>query len=214
MNKNLKSTSTSGNTMGKRDLMTVEEMAKEMKPKKLTPAGEMRLEALQQDIAISRAALQRAYERKKVDLEDAEEIKARVDEYFQACEISGSYPSWIGLCTRGLGIQEANVKGWMMRHPNAETSIMLATARDVIADILINQSLAGNASPVPAIFQLKNWYNHKDKVEVAAMAIDDDNITAEEVRKKYAIVAQYKGYKVVEDSPKKEDSPRKEDSPD
>lgn len=201
----------SGEVKGKHELQTVEQMAQEMRPQPYTPAGKARQEALTADIANTRGALQRAFERRKVDLESKEEVKIRIDNYFEACELSATYPSWIGLCTKGLGISEPGVKQWMARHPNAETTMMIVTARDMIADILINQSLAGNASPVPTIFQLKNWYNHRDKVEVAQAAVDEDNLTAEEVRKKYAIVAEYKDFKVVEDSPA-EDS-RKEDSP-
>ena len=200
---------TSKDQKGKNELLTVDQMAAEMAVKKKKPrteAGIAREEALVSDIANTRAALQRAFKRQKVDLADLIEVAARIDNYFQACEESATYPSWIGLCTKGLGVSTTAVQAYIARHPTAESVKHIIQAREMIADILINQSLAGNASPVPSIFQLKNWYGHKDKVEVAAMAVEDEKLTADDVRKKYAIVAEYK---VVEDS--REDS--QEDSP-
>ena len=187
---------TSRSKKGKRELMTVEQMKTELaatgKHLPRTDAGIARQEALVTDIANTRAALRRAYQRQKVDLGDVTEVAARIDNYFQACEETATYPSWMGMCVKGLGVSTAAVQAYMARHPSVESVKLIVEARDMIADILINQSLAGNASPVPSIFQLKNWYGHRDKVEVAAMAIEDENLTADDVRKKYAIVAEYK----------------------
>lgn len=187
---------TSGEKKGKQELMTVEQMKTELaatgKHLPRTDAGIARQEALVTDIANTRAALRRVYQRQKVDLGDVTEVAARIDNYFQACEETATYPSWMGMCVKGLGVSTAAVQAYMARHPSAESVKLIVEARDMIADILINQSLAGNASPVPSIFQLKNWYGHRDKVEVAAMAIEDENLTADDVRKKYAIVAEYK----------------------
>lgn len=176
----------------KNPLLTQEQIKEDLKvngkhPKDyLTPAGQARAESLQNDIAMARAALAGVYERGKVNLRSPEEIKVRTDEYFEACQATDSYPSFIGLAVKAYGVTPEYLKDFVARHPDLESVQIIEAARRIISDIIINQSLLGNAQPVASIFQLKNWYDHTDKAEVVVSTPEVDQAKAEEIRRKYA----------------------------
>lgn len=151
-----------------------------------TPAGKARAEALQTDIAMARAALAGVYERGIVNLHDPNEVRLRTDEYFEACQATDSYPSIIGLAVKAYGVSLETLREYVSKHPDTESAQIIESARRMISDIIINQSLLGNAQPVASIFQLKNWYDHKDAAEVVVSTPEVDQVKADEIRKKYA----------------------------
>ena len=57
-----------------------------------------------------------------------------------------------------------------------------------MADILTNESLKNNANAVQVIFQLKNHFDHNDKVEIQPVQADPlgDQRSVEEIMEKYA----------------------------
>ena len=176
----------------KNPLLTLDEMKDDLAkngrhPKEYgTPAGKARADALVTDIAMARAALAGVYERGAVDLRNADEVRARTDEYFEACMATESYPSIIGLAVKAYGVSFDALRDQVKRHPDDESSQVIETARRMISDIIINQSLQGNAQPVASIFQLKNWYDHTDKAEVVVSTPEVDQAKADEIRRKYA----------------------------
>lgn len=200
---------TSRNAPRKKDrknpLMTVEQMAAEMESKK-TPAQAARDESLKTDIAMARAALNAVFERGGVDLGDPIEVKARITEYFQACEIANSYPSIIGISVKALCTEPVRVREYIKRYPDSESARLIEAARQTVSDIIINQSLKGNAQPVAAIFQLKNWYDHQDKVTYAPADRTNEKIDRDEIKKRYGVevveVQEAEFVEIKEDSPK------------
>lgn len=192
---------------GKRPLQTVEQMALSMteeKQAKMTAAQIARGESLNSDIEMARAALKAAYDRQKVDLGDPLEVRERINEYFQACQIANSYPSWMGLAVKGFGVERQAVEEYMKRHPDYESVKLIIEAKQVMADIIVNQSLKGNAQPVAAIFQLKNWYDHQDKVTYGPGYTETLDVDTDSLKKKYGVIeVSPEDFKVIEeDSPK------------
>lgn len=175
---------------GKNPLQTVEQMAMGMveEKRKKTDAQIAREESLNTDIAMARAALKAAYDRQKVDLGDPLEVRERISEYFQACEIANAYPSVMGLAVKAFGVERQAVEEYIKRHPEAESVKLIIEAKQAIADIIVNQSLKGNAQPVAAIFQLKNWYEHTDKVTFAQGYSESVDVDTDSLKKKYGVI--------------------------
>ena len=134
-------------------------------------ADEHKGEVLAADI-ISRttALLERP---QKINLNSLEEVQERTAEYFTACAAAEVYPSVMGLASHGLGISRQALNQYMLRNPNSETTEYINRVKDIMADILTNESLKGNANPVQALFQLKNHFGHADRVEVEAIRETD-----------------------------------------
>ena len=172
--------------------LTYDEMVADMEvngkhPKEYaTPAGKARAESLVTDIALARAALQGTIEGGAANLSNPEEVKERTEMYFQACQATESYPSFIGLAVKAYGVTPQDLYKYVAKHPDTESVRIIEAARQMISDIIINQSLQGNAQPVASIFQLKNWYDHKDKAEVIVSTPEVDQAQADEIRRKYS----------------------------
>lgn len=111
----------------------------------------------------------------KVDLNNLEEVQLCTYNYFNACAAAEVYPSVMGLATHGFKISRQALNQYMLRNPNSETTEYINRVKDIMADILTNESLKGNANPVQAIFQLKNHFEHTDRVEVAAIKETDEH---------------------------------------
>jgi hypothetical protein len=90
------------------------------------------------------------------------------------------------LAVKAYGVSLETLREYVSKHPDTESAQIIESARRMISDIIINQSLLGNAQPVASIFQLKNWYDHKDAAEVVVSTPEVDQAKADEIRKKYA----------------------------
>ena len=106
---------------------------------------------------------------RKVNLNSLEEVQERTATYFTACAAAEVYPSVMGLASHGYGISRQALNQYMLRNANSETTEYINRVKDIMADILTNESLKGNANPVQALFQLKNHFGHADRVEVEAI---------------------------------------------
>lgn len=102
----------------------------------------------------------------KVDFNNIEDVKARTYAYFEACAKSGAFPSVMGLAVHGFGISRQALNQYLLRNPGDISTQFINMAKDSIADILTNESLYNNANSIQAIFQLKNHFDHSDRVEI------------------------------------------------
>lgn len=184
-----------------KQLKSVEGMVQEMREaertmnphtKKNQPfdLNEEKKQVLSQDIRYSITALQKAMARGRVNLNDIDEVYSRTMEYFEACAQAGRYPSLMGLYSTGFGYNRSGVNLWKDKHPGTPTTIFLETVKEMIADLLTNESLNGNANVIQVIFQLKNHFDHADKIEVRPSSQDSEQLNADEVRRKYGVVME------------------------
>lgn len=179
-----------------RSLQTVPEMAETLTAereqngykKKLykIESDEHKSETLQADILNRVGALRELDERGKVNFNDLADVKRRTEDYFTACASAAVYPSVMGLAVHGYGISRQALNQYLQRNNNATTEFILI-AKDIMADILTNASLFNNANAVQALFQLKNHFNHADRVELEAVpaAKEPDYLSLEELERKY-----------------------------
>lgn len=143
-------------------------------------------EQLQADIAIKVDALKAAEQRGKVDWNNMEQVKQRTFEYLEACQAAEVYPSIMGLAAHGYGVSRQALNQYLNSHDN-EATAFISMVKDTMADILTNASLYNNANPIAVIFQLKNHFEHADRVEIAPVVNNPlgEPVDRETIIKKY-----------------------------
>lgn len=180
-------------TAKERAMLPVDEMAEALEAsknrngytKKLykAEADEHKAEQLREDIANRVEALKRSTDRKKIDFNDFAMVQARTYEYLEACERAAVYPSVMGLAVHGFGISRQALNQYLARNPETQTAEFINEVRDLMADILTNAAIYRNADSVSVIFQLKNHFDHADRVQLEPVtesplgpAVDPDEI--------------------------------------
>lgn len=146
-------------------------------------------EQIAQSISSKALSLKQAINAPKVDLSNTAEVQGRTFEYLEACSLSSCFPSVMGL-SGALGCSRQNLHRWLLSHPGHPTTDFVNMAKDSFADILTNASLYNNANAVQAIFQLKNHFEHADRVEIAPVVqnqFDSDDYNPEDIRRRYLI---------------------------
>ena len=140
-----------------------------------TETEEFKKEQLAVDMQSAIATISKGT-RVKVNLQDPEDVRQRISDYFTACGHTGRFPSVQGLASYGFGISRQALNQWRLRKENAstETARLIDIATDMIADILTNQSLHNNANAIMSLFQLKNNHAFADRVELQSVPVDDD----------------------------------------
>ena len=159
--------------------------------------AEEKAEIIGSEVQRNLTALRTALSRGKVYLPNTDEVMARTEEYFEACRLTGTFPSMMGLSAKGFCISRQAVNQFMLAHPEHPTSEYLTLVRDIMADILVNASLNNQANVVQAIFQLKNHFGHEDNVRVEAVQTKDTLLAGAKTRKE--IEERYKDSVVTED---------------
>ena len=97
----------------------------------------------------------------KVKLEDTARVKAIAEAYLESCAVNACFPSMTGLAM-ALGHTRTNLYIYMQKKQDDETAIFLTQFHDLLADILSENALKGNANNITAIFVLKALYGYKD----------------------------------------------------
>ena len=152
-------------------------------------SDEHKEEQITQSVSSKALSLKQAINAPKVDLSNTEQVQERTFMYLEACSVSSCFPSVMGL-SGALGCSRQNLNRWLLSHPGHPTTDFVNMAKDVMADILTNASLYNNANVVAVIFQLKNHFEHADRVEIAPVVqnqLDTENYSAEDIRRRYLI---------------------------
>ena len=139
-----------------------------------------------------REALQRAFKRGRVDLRNADEVRAQGNQYLIACEQSGCAPSLMGFAV-ALGLSRARIYKFCAEHPTSETANYISAFQSAVASILAECSLTRALDNSTSIFLLKNSGQElADKVEIAAIATTvnplGEVVSAEEIAEKYKLL--------------------------
>lgn len=144
-------------------------------------------EQITQSVSSKALSLKKAINAPKVDLSDTERVQERTFMYLEACSLSSCFPSVMGL-SGALGCSRQNLNRWLLSHPGHPTTDFVNMTKDVMADILTNASLYNNANAVAVIFQLKNHFEHSDRVEISPVVqnqFDSNDYSAEDIRRRY-----------------------------
>lgn len=123
-------------------------------------------EELSADLENRIEALRTSTQRGPIDWNNVEQIKSRTFDYLTACAQSKTYPSIMGLSFHGFGISRQALCKYLSKYPDSPSAIFISMTKDLIADLLTNAALYRNADPVSVIFQLKNHFEHSDKLQL------------------------------------------------
>lgn len=135
-------------------------------------ASEIKSDSIKNDLSFRISQLKK--NQSKCNLNSITDVKTRTIDYFTACTNAGIVPSVHGLCVHGYGYSRQYVYRFFGNNSGSETAIFFETVRDIICDIVTNESLKGNTNPVMSIFILKNNHNMSDSYRLEA--IDNQNI--------------------------------------
>ena len=120
-----------------------------------------------------------------VNLDDINEVIDKTEEYFASCAEAKHFPSMLTYASIGLGISRSKLNNYMNTHKN-EVTDYLERVRDLIADVLTNASLYGNADTVSVIFQLKNLHGFADKINLdTSVSIPEVQYDKEAIRRRH-----------------------------
>lgn len=99
----------------------------------------------------------------------------------------------MGLAVHGYGISRQALNQYLQRNPNSEAALFISKVKDTMADILTNAALYRNADPVSVIFQLKNHFEHSDKLQLEPIRQESplgSDISAAELAERYQDLAE------------------------
>ncbi|MCH4153354.1 MAG: hypothetical protein LKF32_01725 [Mageeibacillus sp.] len=180
------------------DLVTVKSMAEVLSADKKRSnykgklykemSDEHKCDQITQDTQNKLSALKQTLDVPRVDLSNTKQVQDRAFMYLEACSLSASFPSVMGL-SGAMGCSRQNLNRWLLSHPDHPTTNFVNMVKDTMADILTNASLFNTANPVQTIFQLKNHFEHVDRIELAPVAPNqsDNDYNADEIRKRYML---------------------------
>ncbi len=98
--------------------------------------------------------------------ETNEELRERIDMFFEFCEESSIRPGVQALCT-ALHISRTTLFRWSNGEDcNEERRQIISMAKSFIDSFLEQVTLSGQVSPPVGIFLLKNWRSYKDTVSI------------------------------------------------
>lgn len=119
-----------------------------------------------------------------------DELKDRIDKYFEFCQRTGNRPGIESLCL-ALHISRTTLFNWNCGvNCSAERQEIISNAKGFIAAFIEQVVMRGKISPPSGIFLMKNWLNYKDTISFENdVATHPTNIqrTAEEIATDYII---------------------------
>lgn len=119
-----------------------------------------------------------------------DEVKDRIDKYFEFCQSTGNRPGVESLCL-ALHISRTTLFNWNAGiNCSAERQEIISNAKGFIAAFIEQVVMRGKISPPSGIFLMKNWLNYKDTISFEnAVETQPNNFsrTAEQIAADYVI---------------------------
>ena len=125
--------------------------------------------------------------KKPLDLNRAEQVEARIGEYFNVCAMNDMKPSLPGLAS-AFGVHKETLKVWMLGDKFAgDTKAAMQCAFNILNALLEDYMQHGKIPPVTGIFIGKNNFGYEDKVEQVVSIGDPlgEMRSKEDLSKKY-----------------------------
>lgn len=146
------------------------------------------------NVAISKSVrnaikeIKRAENTSKISLDDVQAVKQITQAYLECCAVESCFPSMTGL-SMALGHTRQSVYHHMKVHQNTESGQFLTQVHDLLADILSENALKGNANNITSIFLLKSLYGMRETeniaIEVSQTYEDEYDNRSDDFKKRY-----------------------------
>lgn len=148
---------------------------------------QVKKEIIKSEVSVGLNGLKATTLRGPVNMNSLSDVQKRTEEYLEACSLSGTFPSVMGLSSYGFGRSKGYLSNWLRNNPGTEVAEYIEMVKEIFADILTNASLNGSANVIQTIFQLKNHFGHEDhvKVEASRPSIMGSARSREEIEMRY-----------------------------
>ena len=137
----------------------------------------------------ARVAFDGGMERKPlppIDISDPEQVRQRISDYLDFCEIHDKKPSPIAMAS-WLGVSRDTLNSWKRGECRTEThSDMIKKAMVLMEEIWYDMMQNGRINPASGIFLAKNMFGYKDVADVVVTPNNPYQAASEdELNKKY-----------------------------
>lgn len=159
----------------------------------MASGGRREKSSLNPDPDFMRKALSHARQCQKlppIDLADAEQVKGRIELYFDLCMEHGIRPGVEGLCT-ALHVTRKTLNNWVngATRVGTEQQRAMVNAKQLLADLMEQYLMSGEINPVAGIFLASNQFDYDRNATVQVQTTnviatsDDPARIAERYRK-------------------------------
>ena len=123
---------------------------------------------------------------------DDDELRERIDHYFQFCERTGTRPGIESLCL-ALHVTRTTLFNWNAGiNCTEQCQELVCTAKSFIAAFLEQAMTRGKINPPSGIFLLKNWLGYKDTFSFENNVNPQENMLPQQSREQ--IAERYQAY--------------------
>ena len=121
-----------------------------------------------------------------INIKNPHEVEARIDEYFDFCEMNDKPPNMIGL-GNWLGVHVATINAWKNGNWADDTvGDIVQRALSVIEESLVTQVQDNPKAMVGGMFLLKSMFHYKEQQDIVITASSkQDELSADEIAKRY-----------------------------
>ena len=136
----------------------------------------------------ARVAFDGGMERKTlppIDISDPEQVRQRISEYLDFCELNDKKPSPIAMAS-WIGVSRDTINSWKRGECRNEThSDIIQKAMIIMEEVWYDMMQNGRINPASGIFIAKNWFGYKDVADVVVTPNNPlQDMNADEARKR------------------------------
>lgn len=120
-----------------------------------------------------------------IDISDPEQVKRRISEYLDFCELNDKKPSPIAMAA-WIGVSRDTLNSWKRGECRSDThSDMIKKALLLMEEIWYDMMQNGRINPASGIFLAKNMFGYKDVADVVVTPNNPmQDMNAEDARKR------------------------------
>ena len=126
---------------------------------------------------------------KKIDTDDVDQVKKRIDEFFNHCRRTDTMPTKPGLAL-ALGTTTKELDKWIARQGKKPEDVIeqIAKALDITANIVEQLATAGKSDKVFSMFTLKSNFDYREtsEINISAKSPLEDTANIKKLAEKYA----------------------------
>ena len=122
-----------------------------------------------------------------INIKNPHEVEARIDEYFDFCEMNNRPPNYVGMAN-WLGVSRGTLEKWKRGEWNAAThQDIIGRAMSVIEDNLVSQVQSEPKVMVGGMFLLKSMFHYREQQDLNfnLNTQPEKPMTAEEIAERY-----------------------------
>lgn len=120
-----------------------------------------------------------------IDISDPEQVKQRISEYLDFCELHDKKPSPVAMAN-WLGVSRETLNTWKRGEYRSEThSDLIKKAMVLMEEVWYDMMQNGRINPASGIFLAKNMFGYKDVADVVVTPNNPlQDMNADEARKR------------------------------